>query len=108
MIRFGILGTARIARAFLGYPLDGVEIQAVASRDLNRAHQFADEYQIPRRFGSYDELIADADLDAVYVPLPPHLHCEYTLKAARQGKHVLMEKPAALTAAEMQQMISAC
>ena len=108
MIRFGILGTARIARAFLGFPLDGAEIQAVASRDLHRANLFADEFHISRRYGSYDELVADSRIDAVYIPLPPHLHCEYALKAAQWGKHVLIEKPAALSADEMRRMIVAC
>jgi len=108
MIRFGILGTARIARAFLGIPLDGVVIQAVASRTLERANQFADEFHIPKRFGSYEELLSDREMDAVYIPLPQHLHCEYTLKAADAGKHVLVEKPAALTADEVKRMLSAC
>jgi predicted dehydrogenase len=108
MVRVGILGTARIARAFFADPLEGVEISAVASRTPERANQFADEFRISKRYGSYDALVADPEIDALYIPLPQHLHHEYVLKSARAGKHVLVEKPAALTVAELKQMLSEC
>ncbi|MDH4070711.1 MAG: Gfo/Idh/MocA family oxidoreductase, partial [Ignavibacteria bacterium] len=108
MIRIGILGTARIARAFTGYPMDGIVVEAVASRDGGRAKAFADEFGIPQRYDSYDLLIDSETIDAVYIPLPPHLHCEYAVKAARAGKHILMEKPAAASAAEVERIQTAC
>ncbi|MBM2840779.1 MAG: Gfo/Idh/MocA family oxidoreductase, partial [Bacteroidetes bacterium] len=72
------------------------------------ADAFAYEFNIPRSYGSYEALLADPDIDAVYIPLPQHLHCEFAIKAAQAGKHVLVEKPAALTAAEIEFMIAAC
>ncbi len=108
MVRFGVLGTARIARQFLGPPLNNAVVEAVASRERRKAEKFAEEFSIPRAYGSYDQLLTDPDIDAVYIPLPQHLHCEYTVKAARAGKHVLVEKPSALSVAEVKQMIAAC
>lgn len=108
MVRFGILGAARIARAMFQSPLDGVEFIGIASGDRHKADQFGDEYHIPRRYGSYDTLLDDPDIDAVYIPLPQHLHKEYTIKAAERGKHVLVEKPAALSSGEIGEMESAC
>lgn len=107
MIRFGILGTARIARAFFGVPLVDAKIDAIASRELTKAAAFAREFNIPRSYGSYEELLADRAIDAVYIPLPQHLHCEYVVKAATAGKHVLVEKPAALTVKEIEKMLDA-
>jgi D-xylose 1-dehydrogenase (NADP+, D-xylono-1,5-lactone-forming) len=108
VIRIGILGTARIARAFFNAPLQNAAIIAIASRELSKAEAFGAEFNIPRCYGSYDRLLSDPEIDAVYIPLPQHLHCEYTVKAAQAGKHVLVEKPAALSVAEVQAMISAC
>jgi predicted dehydrogenase len=108
MIRIGILGTASIARLFFGTPLCRATIVAVASRDAARAQEFARHYHIPRAYGSYEELLADPGIDAVYIPLPQHLHCVYAIKAAEAGKHVLVEKPAAVSPAEIEQMIRAC
>ncbi len=108
MVRVGILGTARIARAFFDAPLHGVEISAIASREKSRGEAFAKEFNIPLCCGSYEQLLADRAIDAVYIPLPQHLHCEYTVKAAQAGKHVLVEKPAALTSTEVHSMIDAC
>ena len=107
-VRFGILGTASIARALIGQTFENVELSAIASRDINKAHAFADEAGIPKRFASYDELIADKEIDALYIPLPQHLHCEYAIKAAQAGKHVLVEKPAALSVEEIDRMDAAC
>ena len=108
MIRVGMLGTARIARAFLGTPLRNAEIVAIASREKARADSFAKEFNLPKSYGSYQELIDDPSIDAVYIPLPQHLHCEFVLKAAHAGKHVLVEKPAALSMHELEEMESAC
>jgi predicted dehydrogenase len=108
MIRIGILGTASIARLFFGAPLVHARIEGIASRDVNRAMEFARHYNIPRVFKSYDALIADPEIDAVYIPLPQHLHCDYTVKAAGAGKHVLVEKPAATSTAEIERMIAVC
>lgn len=108
MVRIGILGTAAIARAFFGSPLRHAVFEAVASRSQAKAEDFARHHGIPRSFGSYDELLADPAIDAVYIPLPQFLHCPYVEKAAAAGKHVLVEKPAAPTVAEVERMLAAC
>jgi len=107
---WGILGTARINRMLIP-PLrlsPGNRLVAVASRELARADAYAREWQIGRAYGSYEELLADPEIDAVYVPLPNHLHAEWTIKAARAGKHVLCEKPLALSLDEVDAMSAAC
>jgi xylose dehydrogenase (NAD/NADP) len=108
MIRIGILGTAAIARPFFGAPLHHACITAIASRSASKAAAFAKEFGIPVHYGCYDELLADPSIDAVYVPLPPALHAEWTIRAARAGKHVLLEKPAAPSSADVERMIEAC
>lgn len=108
MIRYGILGTARIARAFAQEKPDNAEIAAIASRDLDRAKIFAEEFEISTAYGSYEDLIKDRTIHAVYIPLPHHMHKEYTIKCANAGKHVLCEKPAALSVKEMEEMDSIC
>jgi xylose dehydrogenase (NAD/NADP) len=97
MIRWGILSTARIAEKLIGGArvAEDTEIVAVGSRDLSRAQAFADEHGIPRAFGSYEELLAAPDVDAVYIPLPNALHAEWSITALQAGKHVLCEKPLA-------------
>jgi xylose dehydrogenase (NAD/NADP) len=94
-VRFGILSTARINRLLLaGARLsDRVEVVAVASRDAEHARAYAAEHGIGRSHGSYDALLADPDVDAVYVPLPNSLHVEWSIRALEAGKHVLCEKP---------------
>jgi xylose dehydrogenase (NAD/NADP) len=102
-VRWGILSTARINRALVG-PLHNSprsELLAVASRDLERAKDYADSNDIPRVFGSYGDLLADPEIDAVYISLPNHLHCEWSVEAAANGKHVLCEKPLVLSVEEM-------
>ncbi len=107
-VRVGILGTASVARNVIHHSFEHLELAAVASRDREKANRFADEAGIPKRFGSYDDLLAEKTIDAVYIPLPQHLHCEFTIKAAQAGKHVLVEKPAAVTVREVALMNAAC
>jgi D-xylose 1-dehydrogenase (NADP+, D-xylono-1,5-lactone-forming) len=94
-LRLGILSTANITSQLLraAATTPAVDVVAVASRDALRAQAFALEHAIPRPYGSYDELLADEEVDAVYVPLPNSLHHEWTLRALAAGKHVLSEKP---------------
>ncbi len=107
-LRWGILGAANIARRRVIPALQQsarARLVAVASRDPRTASQFADEMQIGRAYGSYDALLADPDIDAVYIPLPNHLHVPWTIRAAEAGKHVLCEKPIALNAEEAQTLL---
>ncbi len=110
-IRWGILGTARIADEQLIPALKmtpGAELIAVASRNYEKGVAFGEKHNIPRIYDDYETLLQDVDVDAVYIPLPNHLHAEWTIKAARHGKHVLCEKPAALTAPQAEEMIQIC
>jgi len=107
---WGVLGCARIAvNAFIpGAKKDkNAKVLGIASRSLKRAEATAQELRIPRAYGSYDDMLADPDIDAVYVPLPNHMHCEWTIKAVKAKKHVLCEKPMAPTIAEIKRMIAA-
>jgi predicted dehydrogenase len=82
------------------------KIVAIASRDLNRARRAADDLKIDKAYGSYEELLADPEIDAIYNPLPNHLHVPWSIKAAKAAKHVLCEKPVALTAEEARELIA--
>jgi predicted dehydrogenase len=102
-VRWGILSTANIGMAKVTPAIQKSahsEVVAIASRDLGKAQAAAAELGIPKAYGSYEELFADPDIDAIYNPLPNHLHVPMTVAAARAGKHVLCEKPIALNAAE--------
>ena len=94
-LRLGLLSTADINRAILGGArlTDAVEVVAVASRERERAEAYAAEHGLGRAHGSYDELLADPDVDAVYVPLPNSMHVPWSVRALEAGKHVLAEKP---------------
>jgi len=94
-IKWGILSTADINRKLLAGAAesDDVEVVAVGSRDYARAHEFAERWEIPRAYGSYDELLPDPDVEAVYIPLPNTMHVEWSIRALETGKHVLCEKP---------------
>ena len=94
-VRFGILSTAKINGSVLAGARESelVEVAAVASRDQGRAEEYAREHGIPRAHGSYEELLADPELDAVYISLPNSLHVEWSIRALEAGKHVLCEKP---------------
>jgi predicted dehydrogenase len=110
-LRLGILSTAKIARTKVVPAMQRAkrcEVMAIASREPGRARAAADELDIPHAHGSYEALLADPDVDAVYIPLPNHLHVEWTIAAARAGKHVLCEKPLALTADDAQRAIDIC
>jgi predicted dehydrogenase len=108
LLRIGILGAARIAASFAtGARLSSrVEVAAVASRDRGRAEDFARAHGVARAC-SYDQLLADPDIDAIYVALPNSLHARWSMAAARAGKHVLCEKPLAMTEAEAREMFAA-
>jgi xylose dehydrogenase (NAD/NADP) len=94
-VRLGVLSTARINDLILpaARACERVEVVAVASRELSRAQQYAADHGIERAYGSYDALLEDSAIDAVYVPLPNALHVEWSKRALRAGKHVLCEKP---------------
>ena len=83
------------------------DIVAIASRDLSKAREAAESLGISKAYGSYEELLADPEIEAVYNPLPNHLHVPLSVQAARAGKHVLCEKPVALTASEAGELIEA-
>ncbi len=108
-IRFGVLGTGRITRRLVAdlQSTPGSTVTAIASRGAERARWAADSLGIAAAVDGYDGLLARDDVDAVYVALPPSLHHRWTLAACGAGKHVLCEKPVALTAAEVTEMINA-
>jgi predicted dehydrogenase len=109
-VRFGILGTARIAEKIAPAirATTGAQLVAIASRDVDKAAEWAKRHHAPRSYGSYAALLDDAEIDAVYIPLPPALHAEWTIRAAERGKHVLCEKPLADSVAAARQMAAAC
>ena len=102
MVRWGIIGSGWIAEKMAGdfRRVKGAKIVAVAARELSRAKTFADRFGIPRAYGSYDELAADADIDIVYIATPHNFHLEHTMLCLKHGKHVLCEKPVTVNAAE--------
>lgn len=107
--RWGILGTADIAHRQLIPSLqssESAELVAVASRDASRAQSFAKEHHISRSYGSYEQLLDDETIDIVYIPLPNHLHVAWIKQAVAAGKHVLCEKPLALTIEDVEQLIA--
>ncbi len=103
-LRWGILSTAAAARPIVraARAVEGAEVVAVASRDVARADAFAAEHGIPRAHGSYEALLDDAEVDAVYVPLPNALHVPWSIRALDAGKHVLSEKPLARRPADVE------
>ena len=107
-VRWGVLGTAKIALTKVIPAMqrsEWCEIVAIASRDFAKADESAERLEIPKAYDSYEELLADDSIEAVYIPLPNHLHVPWTIKAAEAGKHVLCEKPIALNAAEARTLI---
>jgi xylose dehydrogenase (NAD/NADP) len=109
-LRFGVLSTANIGKNQVNPAIRAsrnAELLAVASRDLDRAREFAAAGSIPRYYDAYEALIADPDIDAVYIPLPNSMHREWTIRAAEKGKHVLCEKPLATSVADVREMRAA-
>jgi predicted dehydrogenase len=108
-VRWGVLGASRFA---LNVSLPGMQkgaltdVRALASRDLAKARAGADALGIPKAYGSYEELLGDPEIEAIYNPLPNHMHVEWTARAARAGKHVLCEKPIALHAREAETLVA--
>jgi predicted dehydrogenase len=110
MFRWGVLSTAKIARDYLLPAIQEAEngvLTAVASRDAARARALADRFGAPHSFDSYEALLASDTVDGVYIPLPTSQHVEWAVKAADAGKHVLVEKPLALNADDIAQVIAA-
>ena len=109
-VRFGVLGTAKIATKVGQAIKDATtaELVSIGSRNLESAIAWGHQHGAPQAYGSYQEVLVDENIDAVYIPLPPSLHCEWTVKAAEAGKHVLCEKPTALNSAEVATMFAAC
>jgi predicted dehydrogenase len=108
-VRWGVLGVASIAvrRAIPGMQKgEWCEVAAIASRDRRRAEEAAAKFGIVKAYGSYDELLADPEIEAVYNPLPNHLHVPWSIKAAEAGKHVLCEKPIGITAADARKLLT--
>jgi predicted dehydrogenase len=102
-VRWGVLGVASIAtRKVIPGMQKGQssEIAAISSRDVEKAKRAADELGIPKAYGSYEELLADPEIEAIYNPLPNHLHVPWSIRSAESGKHVLCEKPLALNVGE--------
>ena len=109
-VKWGILSAASIARrrAVPGMiQCELAEVAAVASRCLGKAQEFARDLSIPKAYGSYEELINDPEIEAIYNPLPNHLHVEWSIRAASRGKHVLCEKPLARSVAEARRLLEA-
>ena len=108
-LRIGILGAASIARAFAAACAQSpdIDLAVIASRDINKAKKFAEEVGISRALGSYEALLADNEIEAVYIPLPNSMHAEWATRAAEAGKHILCEKPLALNAKEARAMFAA-
>ena len=108
-VRWGILSTARINRLVIpgAHASEKVELVGVAGRDRARAEAYAKEWEIPRAYGSYEALLADDEIEAVYISLPNNLHVEWSIRSLEAGKHVLCEKPLAKRAAEVERAFDA-
>lgn len=108
-VRWGILGCANIAiQKVIPAMQKGqfCEIAAISSRNYDKSKKTADLLNIPKAYGSYEELLSDKDIDAIYIPLPNHMHVEWSVKCMEAGKHVLCEKPLALKSEEIKKLIS--
>ena len=108
-VRWGVLGTARIALTKVIPAIQKSEfgkVVAIASREVEKSRAAADSLGIPRGYGSYEELLDDDEIEAVYIPLPNHMHVPWSNRAAERGKHVLCEKPIALSADEARTLLA--
>ncbi|MEX0770560.1 MAG: Gfo/Idh/MocA family oxidoreductase [Balneolaceae bacterium] len=109
-IRFGVFSTAKIGmKKVIPAMQKGTltEVSAISSRSIERAKNAARKLEIPKTYGSYEELLADPEIDAIYNPLPNHLHVPWSIQALEAGKHVLCEKPISLTSSEAQKLLDA-
>lgn len=109
-VRWGVMGTAKIARQYVIPAIQQSQfgtVTAIASRDLSRAKTMAEEFGIANAYGSYQALLADSDVQAIYIPLPNHLHVPWSIRSLKAGKHVLCEKPIGLSVAEAEQLAGA-
>ena len=106
-LKWGIIGTGMIANNFARNlkTTDKATLLAVASRSLDKGKEFAGKYDIPKTYGSYDELLKDKEIDAIYIALPNHLHAEWTIKCAEAGKHILCEKPITVNVGELEKIL---
>lgn len=110
-LHLGILGCSQIVPRSIIHPLKGIDSivpYGIASRNHENAVAYATQYGIPQVYESYPALLAAPEIDFVYIALPNHLHCEWAIKAAQAGKHVLVEKPLCITTAELREMQAAC
>ncbi|RKQ32472.1 Gfo/Idh/MocA family protein [Oceanobacillus halophilus] len=110
-VKWGILSTANIAQEALLPAFTrstNAEVIAIASNNVQKAKGIADRFQINKVYDSYEKLLEDPDIQAVYIPLPNHLHKEWVMRAAEKGKHILCEKPAGLDYTEVKEMLTAC
>jgi len=113
VVRFGILGCAQISIKLCKAirQAQNATLKAIGSRSMEKATAFAAEQGLPevvRVYGSYDAVLEDNEVDAVYIPLPTALHMTWAIKAAERGKHVLLEKPVAMNLAELDRILDAC
>ena len=107
-VKWGILSTAKIGTQKVIPAMQKgqyIDVQAITSRDIEKANSVADELNIQKRYGSYEELLNDPEIEAIYIPLPNHLHVPWTIKAMEAGKHVLCEKPIGMNAEEAQDLL---
>ena len=110
-VKWGVLGTADIAR---GQTIPGMQMAehceryAIAGRRIEKAMSYREEFGFRKAYGSYDELLADPEVEAVYVPLPNDIHCEWSIKALKAKKHVLVEKPMAVAEAQAKEKYNFC
>jgi D-xylose 1-dehydrogenase (NADP+, D-xylono-1,5-lactone-forming) len=110
-IKWGIMGCASIAGRTLIPAIQGAsnaELLGIASREARKAREWAARFGIPKAYAGYQAILDDPDIEAVYIPLPNHLHADWTIRAAAAGKHILCEKPLALNAREASKMAGAC
>lgn len=109
-VRWAVLGAAKIATTKVIPAMqkgDWSEVIGIASRDLEKARRVAKQFGIPRAYGSYEEALADPEVEAIYNPLPNHLHVPWSIRAVEAGKHVLCEKPVAMGVDECRKLIAA-
>jgi predicted dehydrogenase len=106
-LKWGIIGTGMIANSFARNlkTTDKATLLAVASRSTDKAKEFAGKYDIPKTYGNYEALLKDAEVDAIYISLPNHLHKEWSIKCAEAGKHILCEKPITVNRGELEKIL---